>query len=53
MKLIRFSRGDSNSRFGVVIGDRAIAFASLQQLSGIARPDLNDSRACLAGLPET
>ena len=53
MKLIRFSRGDSKPRFGVVIGDRAIAFASLQQRSGIASPNLSDSRAYLAGLPET
>ena len=53
MKLIRFSPGDSKPRFGVVIGDRAIAFEILQQRSGIARPDLSDSRAYLAGLPET
>jgi len=53
MKLIRSSRGDSTPRFGVVIGDRAIAFASLQQHSRIARPELSDSHAYLAGLPET
>ena len=53
MKLIRFSRGGSKPLFGVVVGDRAIAFASLQQRSGIARPDLSDSRAYLAGLPES
>lgn len=53
MKLIRFSRGDSKPRFGVVIGDRAIAFTSLQQRSGIVSPSLSDSHAYLAGLPET
>jgi 2-keto-4-pentenoate hydratase/2-oxohepta-3-ene-1,7-dioic acid hydratase in catechol pathway len=53
MKLIRLSRGTTMPRFGVVIGDRAIAFASLQQRSGIARPELSDSRAYLAGLPES
>ena len=53
MKLIRFSQGDSKPRFGVVIGDHAVAFATLQQRSGITRPDLSDSRAYLAGLPES
>ncbi|MGE5089777.1 MAG: fumarylacetoacetate hydrolase family protein [Candidatus Levyibacteriota bacterium] len=53
MKLIRFSRGDTKPRFGVVIGDCAIAFASLQHRSGIAQPDVGDSRAYLAGLPES
>jgi 2-keto-4-pentenoate hydratase/2-oxohepta-3-ene-1,7-dioic acid hydratase in catechol pathway len=53
MKLIRFSQDGSKPRFGVVIGDRAIAFATLQQRSGITRPDLGDSHAYLAGLPET
>ena len=53
MKLVRFSQGDSKPRFGVVIGDRAIAFATLQQRSGITRPELGDSHAYLAGLPET
>jgi 2-keto-4-pentenoate hydratase/2-oxohepta-3-ene-1,7-dioic acid hydratase in catechol pathway len=53
MKLIRFSRHDSTPRFGVVIGDHAIAFATLQQRSGITRPDLGNSHAYLTGLPET
>src|SRR5690349_6579229 len=53
MKLIRFSQGDSKPRFGVVINDRAIAFASLQQRCGITQPDLSDSEAYLAGLPES
>jgi hypothetical protein len=52
MKLIRFSQGDSKPRFGVVIGDRAIAFATLRQRSGITQPDLSDSQAYLAGLPD-
>ena len=53
MKLIRFSQGDAKPHFGVVIGDHAVAFATLQQRSGITRPDLGDSRSYLAGLPET
>jgi len=53
MKLIRFSRGDSRPRFGVVIGDRAVAFTTLQQRSGSNRPDLSDSQAYLTGLPES
>jgi 2-keto-4-pentenoate hydratase/2-oxohepta-3-ene-1,7-dioic acid hydratase in catechol pathway len=51
MKLIRFSQGDSKPRFGVVIGDHAIAFATLRQRSGVDRPELSDSHAYLAGLP--
>jgi len=51
MKLIRSSQGDSKPRFGVVIGDRAVAFTTLQQRSGVDRPGLSDSRAYLAGLP--
>jgi 2-keto-4-pentenoate hydratase/2-oxohepta-3-ene-1,7-dioic acid hydratase in catechol pathway len=51
MKLIRFSRGDAKPRFGVVIGDRAVAFSTLQQRSGRQHPELGDSRAYLAGLP--
>lgn len=53
MKLIRFSKGDSKPRFGVVIGDRAIAFTSLQKRAGITQPDVSDSRAYLAGLPQS
>ncbi len=53
MKLIRFSQGDAEPRFGVVIGDRAVAFSTLQQRSDIASPDLRDSHAYLAGLPQT
>jgi len=53
MKLIRFSQGDAKPRFGVVIGDRAIAFTTLQERSGMLSPELSDSRAYLAGLPQT
>jgi hypothetical protein len=53
MKLIRFSCGGSTPRFGVVIGDRALAFSTLQARSGITRPELGDSHAHLTGLPET
>lgn len=53
MKLIRFSCGDWTPRFGVVIGDRAVAFATLQQRSGITRPELGDRHAYLTGLPAT
>jgi 2-keto-4-pentenoate hydratase/2-oxohepta-3-ene-1,7-dioic acid hydratase in catechol pathway len=51
MKLIRFSQGETKPRFGVVIGEHAVSFATLQLRSGIARPDLGDSHAYLAGLP--
>jgi 2-keto-4-pentenoate hydratase/2-oxohepta-3-ene-1,7-dioic acid hydratase in catechol pathway len=51
MKLIRFASGDAKPSFGVVIGDRAVAFASLAARHGIPQPDLADSRAYLAGLP--
>jgi 2-keto-4-pentenoate hydratase/2-oxohepta-3-ene-1,7-dioic acid hydratase in catechol pathway len=53
MKLIRFSQGDAKPRFGVVIGDRAVAFSTLQQRSASEHPELGDSRAYLAGLPAT
>jgi hypothetical protein len=53
MKLIRFSHGDSKPRFSVVIGGRAIAFASLQQRRGLTQCDLSDSHAYLGGLPES
>jgi 2-keto-4-pentenoate hydratase/2-oxohepta-3-ene-1,7-dioic acid hydratase in catechol pathway len=53
MKLIRFSPGDARPGFGVVIGDRAVAFTSLQQRSGMTQPDLSDSNAYLTGLPES
>jgi len=53
MKLIRFSQDDSKPRFGTVIGEHAVAFATLQQRRGTSRPELNDSRAYLAALPES
>jgi len=53
MKLIRFSVGDSTPVFGVVVGERAVAFATLQQRSGVTRPSLGDSKAYLADLPES
>jgi 2-keto-4-pentenoate hydratase/2-oxohepta-3-ene-1,7-dioic acid hydratase in catechol pathway len=53
MKLIRFALGDAKPSFGVVIGDHAIAFEILQYRSGITQPSLNDSKAYLAGLPES
>ncbi|HQR57587.1 MAG TPA: fumarylacetoacetate hydrolase family protein [Burkholderiaceae bacterium] len=51
MKLIRFSQGNAQPRFGVVIGEHAIAFATLQQRRGTTLPELDDSRAYLAALP--
>ena len=53
MKLIRFSQGDAKPRFGVVIGEHAVAFTTLQQRSGEVRPGLYDSRSYLAALPES
>jgi hypothetical protein len=53
MKLIRFSVGGSKPGFGVAIGGCAVAFASLQQRSGITHTSLSDSRPYLAGLPES
>lgn len=53
MKLIRFSQGSAKPRFGVAISDHAVAFATLQQRSGITLPDLGDSHAYLSGLPAT
>jgi len=53
MKLIRFSLGDAKPGFGVVIGDHAVAFSHLQQRSGMTHPGLNDSKAYLAGLPDS
>jgi 2-keto-4-pentenoate hydratase/2-oxohepta-3-ene-1,7-dioic acid hydratase in catechol pathway len=51
MKLIRFSTDGASPAFGVVIGDRAVAFSSLQRASGVSHPVLGDSRAYLAALP--
>jgi 2-keto-4-pentenoate hydratase/2-oxohepta-3-ene-1,7-dioic acid hydratase in catechol pathway len=53
MKLIRFALGDAKPGFGVVIGEHAVALATLQQRSRITQPDLGDSNAYLAGLPDS
>ena len=53
MKLVRFSSDPAEPVFGVVIGDHAVTLATLQQRSGITHPGLCDSRAYLAGLPES
>jgi 2-keto-4-pentenoate hydratase/2-oxohepta-3-ene-1,7-dioic acid hydratase in catechol pathway len=53
MKLIRFAIGDAKPCFGVAIGDHAVALATLQQRSRITQPDLGDSCAYLAGLPDS
>ena len=50
MKLVRFAVGDSKPDFGVVIGDRAAAFADLLRRRGAAQPSLADRKAYLAGL---
>jgi 2-keto-4-pentenoate hydratase/2-oxohepta-3-ene-1,7-dioic acid hydratase in catechol pathway len=51
MKLVRFSTGGASPKFGVVIGDRAVAFSSLQRARGVSHPALTDSRTYLAALP--
>jgi hypothetical protein len=51
MKLIRFSTADAAPAFGVVIGDRAVAFSSLQRARGESYPALADSGTYLAALP--
>ena len=53
MKLIRFAVGDAVSRFGLAVGGHAVTLEVLQGRSGITHPGLRDSRAYLAGLPET
>jgi hypothetical protein len=53
MKLIRFAVGDAAPRFGLPVGDHAMTLEVLQGRSGITHPGLQDSRAYLAGLPET
>lgn len=51
MKIIRFAQGDARPHFGLVIGEHAVSFASLQAASGLQHACLNDSQAYLAGLP--
>lgn len=53
MKLIRFSMGAGAPTFGVVLGELAVAFDSLQARSGRQHACLQDSHAYLAGLPES
>jgi 2-keto-4-pentenoate hydratase/2-oxohepta-3-ene-1,7-dioic acid hydratase in catechol pathway len=53
MKLIRFAIGDTRPGFGIVIGDRAVSFSTLQHRSGITKPGLSDSKAYLVGLPDS
>jgi len=53
LKLIRFALGDAKPSFGVVIGDHAVSLAILQQRSRTMSPNLSDSNAYLAGLPES
>jgi 2-keto-4-pentenoate hydratase/2-oxohepta-3-ene-1,7-dioic acid hydratase in catechol pathway len=53
MKLIRFAFGDTRPSFGIVIRDRAVSFSALQHRSSITQPGLSDSKAYLAGLPES
>jgi 2-keto-4-pentenoate hydratase/2-oxohepta-3-ene-1,7-dioic acid hydratase in catechol pathway len=53
MKLIRFSVDGSKPGFGVVIGDRAVTFASLLHQRGTMQPSLADSGSYLAGLPDS
>ena len=53
MKLVRYSLGSENTVFALVIGDHAVSLATLQLRSGITRPDVRDSKAYLAALPES
>ncbi|MFA9562164.1 MAG: fumarylacetoacetate hydrolase family protein [Nitrospirota bacterium] len=54
MKIIRFTVADSSKQhFGVVIGDRAVAFSVLQGKTGKMRPELANSRTYLSKLPES
>jgi 2-keto-4-pentenoate hydratase/2-oxohepta-3-ene-1,7-dioic acid hydratase in catechol pathway len=53
MKLIRFSVGEGAIRFGVVIGEHAVAFETLQARSGQAHSCLRDSHGYLCALPQS
>ncbi|WCD77992.1 fumarylacetoacetate hydrolase family protein [Pseudomonas sp. TUM22785] len=53
MKLIRFARGETAPEFGLVIGEHAISFASLQASSGRRHTCLDSSDAYLAALPQS
>ena len=54
MKLIRFKTDASSMpQFGLVVHNQAVSFAALQRHQGQTSPHLSDSRAYLAGLPES
>ncbi|MGE0094384.1 MAG: fumarylacetoacetate hydrolase family protein [Alphaproteobacteria bacterium] len=54
MKLIRFTVNDTERpQFGVVIADQAVSFTVLQGKAETSHPELVDSRAYLAGLPDS
>ena len=53
MKPIGFVAGDPSPRFGIVVGDHAVAFSVLLTRSGTLHPHLSDSKAYLANLPDS
>lgn len=53
MKLIRFSVDNTTVRFGLVLGDRAVAFDTLMARSGQHSDSLRDSDAYLQALPHS
>jgi len=54
MKLIRFTTEHSaDAKFGAVIHERALSFSALQSGLGRSHPELADSRAYLAHLPDS
>lgn len=53
MKIIRFSVEQDRPQFGVVVADRAVAFATLQTHSGQFHPCLDNSHSYLSALPES
>ena len=54
MKLVRFTTGSSpEAHFGVVVHEHAVSFSVLQGRSGRSHPELADSRADLANLPDS
>ena len=54
MKLIRFVTHDSDKPiFGLVVGDRAVAFSVLQKETGRKQPELDYSGTYLSNLPQS
>lgn len=54
MKIIRYTTAKRpNAAFGVIIRDHAVPFAALQSKAGNRSPDLVDSHAYLANLPQS